>query len=1091
MSDEESHRAGHGKPQQQRFDAIARLFEQALALPEQDRLAFLRERAPGDPIRAEVERLLARAGNIDPFFRDSQLSQRARARASSALSAAPASHPRGEGGALSESHCWPEMIGPYRIVRPLGRGGMGVVTLARDTHLDRLVAIKALPREFSGDLARIRRFQREARVVAALQHPNIGAIHHLEHEGGEVYLILEYVEGEDLADRLRRGPPGVSEGLAICAQVAAALEAAHARGIIHRDLKPSNVIVGRDRRVKVLDFGLARWIGTESTTLGDATAVTSPGGIVGTPGYMSPEQARGEQVDTATDIWAFGCVLYECLTGERAFPGGTPMDAIASTLRLDVPLDGLPPETPAEVRNLLAACLTREPGARLDAIAEARVIIEQALSNPAAKVAAPTAAAASDNLPAELTTFIGRRTEIEIAVRLLESSRLLTVVGAGGCGKTRLALRLAARVKPMYPDGVWFIGFGSLNDPALVPQTVAAALSIAENANQPIAATIAEALRRRRALLIFDTCEHLVDACRSLAETLLVTCSHINVLATSREALGLAGEQLYRVPSLSVPAPEDDANIEALRRTESVALFLARTRLVRADFDLTPDNALHVAQICRRVDGIPLAIELAAARMRSLSAEQISERLGSCLDLLSTATKGSVPRQQTLRATVDWSSNLLTEPERTLFRRLSVFRGGWTLEGAAVVCAHADDSPIEESQAADLLDRLVDRSMVIFDDRRRSGARYTMADTIRQYAEEMLIGAGEADAIRRLHLAFHDDLARTAEPNLIGGAGQEHWLNRIALEHDNFRAAMAWSFRDGGDADQGLAMAAAVHRFWFLRGFLTEGRMWLANLNQRTEKSDELTAKVHKAAGILAAAQGDRPAAQRHYEAALSIWSERGDDERRAAALTNLGCLALQFDDLEASRSLLEEALSIYEKEGNDVQAAQVRLNLAAALACAPDRWEDARSLLTICLPVFERTHDLQRIAAVHLNVGQLAHQQRDYGAAAASLVKSLEFALRIGDQRGIAFTLSRLARTRFAQEAHEEAAQLLAASEARRSRLGASFDEADMREIERVGGELRRSMGAERLTALAAAGETFSDDDLHRMFVPDSLPPA
>jgi predicted ATPase len=406
------------------------------------------------------------------------------------------------------------------------------------------------------------------------------------------------------------------------------------------------------------------------------------------------------------------------------------------------------------------------------------------------------------NLPSALSSFVGRKKELAEVRRLLEDTRLLTLTGPGGCGKTRLALAAADELVGTFADGVWLMDLAPLADSSLVPQAVASTLGLREQPGRWLTETLSDNLASKRVLLVLDNCEHLVEACAELAESLLLFCPELRVLATSREPLGIAGEVAWPVPSLSLPDLRRAPNIETLPRYESARLFVERTEAVKPTFAVTEQNAPLVAKICYRLDGIPLAIELAAARSKVLSVEEISERLDDCFALLSAGNRTALPRHRTLHATMDWSHDLLPEQERILFRRLSVFAGGFTLEAAESVCA---GEHLERNEVLDLLSHLVDKSLVIV----REGVvetRYRLLETVRQYGRERL-DASE-DEVERRHADFFVGLAEEAEGEL-SGPDQARWLTLLQTEHDNLRAALSWSLGKKRDLGLGVSLVRA------------------------------------------------------------------------------------------------------------------------------------------------------------------------------------------------------------------------------------------------------------------------------------------
>jgi predicted ATPase/class 3 adenylate cyclase len=448
------------------------------------------------------------------------------------------------------------------------------------------------------------------------------------------------------------------------------------------------------------------------------------------------------------------------------------------------------------------------------------------------------------NLPVQLTSFIGREQETAMVLALLEKNRLVTLTGSGGTGKTRLSLQVAEEALENYPHGVWFTELAGLGDPDLVPRSLAAVLGLVENPNRSPLDQIKDYLKEKQALIILDNCEHVIADCARVAEALLLACPKIKIMASSREALSVAGEVTYHVPSLPVPDPNALPPPDNLKEYAAVQLFVARASAAHPDFNLTPANALAVAQVCRRLDGIPLAIELAAARVGALSVEQIAARLDNRFRLLTGGSRTAVPRQQTLRASIDWSYSLLDECERLLLMRLSVFQGGWTLEQATEVCAF---DGLDEYGVLDSLTQLVNKSLLYTVTEADGAYRYRRLETIRQYGREKLLDSGASETVHDRHLRAFLNLALAAEPHLRAHA-QLEWLDRLENELDNLRLALEWSLEN--HADLGLRLATALYWFWHIRGYRLEGEQWLRNLLERI--------KLHPGAdpALIAEAQG-------------------------------------------------------------------------------------------------------------------------------------------------------------------------------------------------------------------------------------------
>jgi predicted ATPase/DNA-binding XRE family transcriptional regulator len=508
------------------------------------------------------------------------------------------------------------------------------------------------------------------------------------------------------------------------------------------------------------------------------------------------------------------------------------------------------------------------------------------------------------NLPLQLTSFIGRETEIADVKRLLSQARLVTLTGVGGTGKTRLALQVAAGQldASAIPDGVWLIELGALADPTLLCQTVAAVLGLREVPGRPLMDVLLDHLRRQRLLLVLDNCEHLIQGCAELAETLLRACPHLIILATSREALGVAGETTYHVPSLSLPDPDQIDAIDKVAQSEAARLFIQRAVATLPGFTVTSANAPAVAQICRRLDGIPLAIELAAARLRMLPVEQIASRLDDSFRLLTGGSRTALPRHQTLEALVDWSYALLTGPEQILLRRLAVFAGGFTLEAAEAVGA-GDGLPADG--VVELLARLIDKSLVLADAPEGGvTARYRQLETIRQYGWAKLAASGEAEAARRRHATFYLTLAEAGVPSNPVGIPGPDWHERIQTEQDNLRAAVTWSLAAKGGAELGLRLTLAVARFYGIRGYESEWRGWLEGALAHAEGMEHRPARARLLyhLGSRLAYQGNYAAGQARLDHSLRLFQELGDRQWSALVLGTLGLLAREQGDAAAAR---------------------------------------------------------------------------------------------------------------------------------------------------------------------------------------------
>ena len=647
----------------------------------------------------------------------------------------------------------------------------------------------------------------------------------------------------------------------------------------------------------------------------------------------------------------------------------------------------------------------------------------------------PTPAVApKHNLPQQLTRFIGREKEIAEVRTLLDKTRLLTLTGSGGCGKTRLSLQVAAGLLNSYADGVWSVELAAVTDPHLVPQTVATGLGLKEELSRSLTQILTAHLKSKHLLLLLDNAEHLLAACAQLADAVLTQCARVTMLTTSREALGIAGELTYRVPSLSMPDPKRDGTPESLSKYEAAQLFIERALFRMPQFAVNRENAPALASVCYRLDGIPLAIELAAARVRSMSLEELNQRLDHRFGLLTGGSRTAMPRQQTLRSTIDWSYDLLNDAEQALFRRLSVFAGGWTPEAVQAFCVGDN---IDEDAVLDLLTSLVDKSLVVAEE--RGGAtRFRLLETMRAYARERLRESGEEAEWQNRHLGYFVALAEEAEPQLTG-ADQEAWLERLETEHENLRSALAWSSAAGGDGAGGLRLAGALSWFWYVRGYLGEGRGWLSG--SLAAAHDGLPAaaraKALHGAGVLASEQGDYPAARALHEESLAIRRVLGDRRGIAASLSNLGVMAQEQSDYAAAQVLRQESLALFRELG-DRRGVAALLNNMGVVADEQGDYAAARALHEEALAIRRELGDRLGIAISLNNLGLVAREQGEYAGAHKLHAEALAIRRELGDRRGICASLDGLANVAFALAEPHRAARCWGAAERLREEIGA-----------------------------------------------------
>jgi predicted ATPase/class 3 adenylate cyclase/Tfp pilus assembly protein PilF len=650
-----------------------------------------------------------------------------------------------------------------------------------------------------------------------------------------------------------------------------------------------------------------------------------------------------------------------------------------------------------------------------------------------------------NNLPQQLTSFIGREKESAEVQALLRKTRLLTLTGSGGSGKTRLSLQVAADVLEDYPDGVWLIELAALTDPTLVTQALAQTLGLREETGKLLFQTLTEHLKPKRTLLVLDNCEHLLSAITRLADGLLRACPGVKILANSREGMGTAGEVVYRVPSLSLPDPKKPQTVVSISQYESVRLFVERAAAVLPTFTVTNANAPALASVCHRLDGIPLAIELAAARVRVLSLEQIAARLDDRFRFLTGGSRSALPRQQTLRALIDWSFELLTLPEQTMLARLAVFAGGWTLEAAEAVTA---GDGIEEWEVLDLLTGLVDKSLALVQTQGES-TRYLLQETVRQYARDLPLFRETEAEIRGRHRDCFMALAEEADPYL-DGPQQKEWFARLEAEHDNFRAVLDFCAQDPEpqSATAAVRLTAAVYWFWFVRGYISEGRAYLAAALERDAggAGPKVRARALTGAGILAREQGDYVEAYARFTQSLELAREQSDLRGVTGALNNLGMLALDQGDYEAARPLYAESLELARAQGDRARIAAALNNMGTIVFYQQD-YPAAKTLYAESLALARQLQDRQRIATCSNNLGLVARHEGDYAGAHTLYAESLTLFQELEDRRGIAYVLEMLAALAAVENRAARSVCLSGAAQAVREATGSTLPAVDQQE--------------------------------------------
>jgi predicted ATPase len=691
----------------------------------------------------------------------------------------------------------------------------------------------------------------------------------------------------------------------------------------------------------------------------------------------------------------------------------------------------------------------------------------------------------------------------------VEGVRLLTLTGHGGTGKTRLALQAATALLAAFPDGVWWVELAPLADPALIPQTVAAVLGLKEEPDRPLLRTLTHHLRGKRALLILDNCEHVIQASAQLAEAVLRACPRVCLLVSSRELLGVAGERALVVPSLAAPQPQAGPSLDDLRSYDAVRLFVARAATAAPHFALTAQNMAAVVQVCWRLDGIPLALELAAARLRMLSVEQLAARLDDVFRLLTGGNRTALPRHQTLQALIDWSYDLLPDPEQKLLRRLAAFAGGWTLEAAESVCA---GEGLEAEAIAGLLGRLIDKSLVLVEEQKEA-ARYRLMETIRQYTQAKLAASGEADEARGRHADYYLAWAEAVRQNATSVL-QPAWLDRMEREHDNLRAALGWCQSAPSRAELGLRLTHRLMWLWYSHGYWGEARGWLEGALAQPGAANypHWQGLVFVELGMSLASLGDYVSAQAKIAHGLRLFQELGDRPNSAWAIDRLGWLARERGDGATARARLEQSLALYRELGDKSGICLSTQTLAEAMSMQGDLVA-AKALLEENLKLARQLENTNAISWSFNHLGHIAQLEGEYGEAirlheaslkpfrelgvrhigriwahqslgetylaqgeapmaAAHFVEALLMARELGERAATAWCMAGLAGAAAVNEEPERAAWLWGAAEALRRSLGAREAPASHATRERLRAMAQEQIGQAAFAQQWEAGE-------------------
>ena len=1101
----------------EKWQKIKDLFDAASKLAPSRRAEFLNNACGSDDeLRREVENLLNSAGKTESF----------------------------DDGRAADSNDEKKNklengveIGHYEIVSQIGAGGMGEVYLAKDTRLNRKVALKILHKNIAANEDRRLRFQREAWAVSSLNHPNILTIFEFAEKAGLHFLASEYVAGKTLRELLNERNLTILEMLDIAAQISSALKAAHDAGVIHRDIKPENIMIRDDGYVKVLDFGLAKLTENVPITEEDERQMrvqTQAGAVMGTASYMSPEQSRGLFIDARTDIFSFGVVMFEMITRRQLFTGETINHIIVSVLEKETPpLSNFVRDYPSEIERIINKCLVKNAAGRyqtagelladlkrlqkrLEYEAEQTYVFESDNQTRATQtlVIEPDKTLAFDddfsdketesvppnNLSVSLRSIVGREKEIAEIKNLLRQPnvRLLTLTGIGGTGKTTISQAVAREMLDEFADGVFFIELASITNPELVALTIAQTLGIKESSGRPVLEPLKKHLSDKKILLVIDNFEQVADAAEIIAE-LLSAAKRIKILITSRVLLHLSAETEYEVPPLAVPIDAASLSPGELMKFEAVRLFVERGRGAKASFALTNENVESVAKICSRLEGLPLAIELAAARVKILSPPQILSKLENRLQLLTGGAKDLPARQRTMRGAVAWSYDLLSDDERKMFEIFAVFVGGFTFEAAEAVggglqhpqAENSPDAPAKsndelhliqpapESPLGDILDgitSLVDKSLIISKERADGEMRFRMLEVVREFALEMLEARGAAEIVRQSHTAYFLALGEEAQ-KYLKTEDSVKWLNRLEDEHDNLRSALRLSLKT--DIKIAARLAAAIRLFWFLHSHLEEGRDWIRAVLERIrdDKSVAERFSLMNVLGTLERFQGDYPAAEKTYRELLAEAEEAGELWQVAEANSGLGSVAYQQGDFATARKYIEESL-IVSRELNEKYSIAAALNSLGDIARTEGDNATAQALFEESLMISRSLGTKQFVCAILANLGAIHFDEGELTAARKRFTEALETAEELGNRTIISLSLDGFAALAAERGEAECAAQLSGAADHLRESIGYEIEPADSRFRDSFLDKLRDSLPENDLFASFERGRKMKPEE-------------
>ncbi|MEO6589075.1 MAG: alpha/beta fold hydrolase [Pyrinomonadaceae bacterium] len=1041
-----------------RWEQVGELFAEAMKLPTDERRVLLNQiDSNAVDLRREVEALIENA-------------ERPKHLRSTGLFSKPIVERQSENEIFED-----QIISHYKILKKLGEGGMGVVFRAMDMSLEREVALKFLPRRYNTNPAMKLRFSREARAAAALDHPNVCGVFEVgESEDGRLFIAMPFYKGKTLKEKILEKSVTINDAVEYAFQIAEGLFHAHQAGIVHRDIKPENILITFEGQLKILDFGVAK--------IADAD-VTQKGILLGTISYMSPEQAAGETVDARSDLWSLGLVIYEMLTGQQPFKNEEISTMISTILlREPVPVSHIAENIPSELEKIISKAIKKNKNERYqnarefaDDLANLKGIITSdfSVNKPDfnyEKFVPLASAEVPNNLVSQLTPLVGRGREITDVTGLFrrEDIRLVTLSGIGGTGKTRLSHKIARQMLAEFPDGVFFVELSAITKVDLVAPEIAQILSIKESGSEQIENILKNFLAAKKILLILDNFEQIVKAAPLVAE-ILASAPGLKILVTSRNILQIRGEHEYKVPPLDLPDPHKPHSENSLAQYASVSLFVQRAKAVKNDFSLTNENVATIVEICEKLEGLPLAIELAAVRIKILSPKELLTRLSNQLKFLIGGAKDSPVRQQTMRNAISWSYDLLDENERKLFRRWSVFVGGCTLEAAEAICNCADDFDVFEGVLS-----LTDKSLLRREEQTDGSMRFRMLGVVREFSTEKLSESESFEIVKSNHSNYFLQFAEQLESRLRG-AEQAKWLDILEKEHGNLRSAFEYFLQH--DIEKCLTLAGTMHRLWSVHGHYSEGRKRLRTaLEKGQAASKPARTKALIPAADLAWSQGDLDAAQLYYEECLNLSREISDQRKIAQSCNGLAITRLNQNDFDI-RPLLEESLQIGREIG-DKPIVGVALMGLGELSRLERKNAEARLFYEEIVTEARKGGDTFNLLYALFNLGSVSCMEGDSETSHAQFAESLLLGKDLGSMRAVADCLDGFGCVSAINSKAEKAAKLYGAAEALRESVGFEIQTADRIFRDHFIKITKNLIGENAFLEFKTAGRNISMDD-------------